>query len=291
VSDASKKARRDRAREHARELRDKEKKKKRRNRFLIQGGVVVVVLAAATIIFLFVTSIKPAVVASGVGPLNMISDGILLKGESGTISPVATKAIPKKGTPVATDPSTLTAPVYIATYIDYQCPACQAFELTNGSQIQSWLSQGQIELEIHPIQILDRSSLGTRYSSRAANASACVANFDPNKFFDITMALYAQDTQPKEGTSGLSNDQIKKVISDAGATGADVASCIDNESFKAWVTAASDRATKGPLPNTNGVAAQVTGTPMVLVNGQTFTGDITDAAAFSTFVGQVAAGN
>jgi hypothetical protein len=39
------------------------------------------------------------------------------------------------------------------------------------------------------------------------------------------------------------------------------------------------------------VAAQVTGTPMVLVNGQTFTGDITDAAAFSTFVGQVAAGN
>ena len=52
------------------------------------------------------------------------------------------------------------------------------------------------------------------------------------------------------------------------------------------MSASTARALKGPLPNTE--VEKVQGTPTVLVNGQQYSGSLTDADAFSAFVLQVA---
>jgi protein-disulfide isomerase len=289
VSDASKKARRDQAREHARQMREIERKRKARNGWIIKGGVVVVLIAAAVAIVLVVTSLNNAAIEAAKpkpGPANMISDGIILTGDSagsGEIVAVPTAAIPADGEPTPTDPADYANQVRIVTYIDYFCPICKAFEEANAQQLGTWVSAGAATLEVHPISILDRSSLGTRYATRAANAMACVANFQPDLFFQATTAMYAE--QPAEGTKGLDNDEIIAVLTNAGVTDPKVATCVNAETFSQWVTKATQR-TNGPIPNST--LAGVTGTPTVLVNGIQYTGAVDDAAAFSAFVTAIA---
>ena len=87
----------------------------------------------------------------------------------------------------------------------------------------------------------NRSPCAWKRSSRAANAVACVAENEPDSFWDAHATLFAN--QPDEGTSGLSNSEIIGLFEGAGITSEAVASCINDESFKSWVTAASDRAT------------------------------------------------
>jgi len=290
VSDASKKARRDQAREHAREMREAERKRKVRNGWFIKGGVGLALIAAAVITILVFNNVRQAEIEAATpkpGPANMISDGILLTGDgTGSIVAVPTAAIPADGTPTPTDPTAYPDTVNIVTYIDLFCPVCQAFEQANSEQINNWVSAGVATLEVHPISILDNRSAGTRYASRAANAMACVANYQPNVFYQATTAMYA--SQPAEGTAGLTNDEIASVLTSAGVTEPKVSECITDETFKQWVTAATQR-TGSPLPNSD--VAGVSGTPTVLVNGYQYTGTLNDAAAFSEFVGAVASGS
>lgn len=277
----TKKQKQDQAREHARLLREEQRARKRRRRWLVQGGIIVGLLAVVAIAALVVFTVSRP---PSPGPLNMLSDGILLSGNGTATAAVATKAIPAGSTPVPTDPKAHADTVNIALYIDYQCPYCQQFETTNNDQIGKWVAAGIATVEVHPLAILDSSSKGAKYSTRAANAAACVANFDPDKFLPVNNALFVQ--QPAEGTTGLTDAELKKLVSGAGAAGADVASCIQDQTFATWVGAATKRATVGPLPNTD--VANVTGTPTVLVNGSKYAGSLTDAAAFSAFVGQLA---
>ena len=289
MSDASKKARRDQAREHAREMREQERKRKARNGWFIKGGVAIALIAIAVVTVLIFNNVRLAQIEAAApkpGPANMLSDGILLTADgAGGITSVPTAAIAAGGTPVATDLTAYPDTVNIVTYIDLFCPVCQAFEQANDEQLGTWVSSGVATLEVHPISILDGKSLGTRYASRAANAMACVANFQPNVFFQATTAMY--QSQPQEGTAGLTNDEIGLVLANAGVTEPKVGQCIVDETFKQWVTDATLR-TSSPLPNSD--VPGVRGTPTVLVNGVLYEGVLNDAAAFADFVGQVANG-
>ncbi|PPG90739.1 hypothetical protein C5C00_01840 [Rathayibacter rathayi] len=276
----SKNVRREAAREKARRLREQQKRRDRVSRFALQGGLAVVVIAiVAIVVFAVTSSIRPA----GPGPANMASDGVVI-GENmvaQTSPPVAADATP---TPSVSDTSTGT--VDIRVYLDYLCPYCGQFEMTNGDQIKEWVTSGAATVEIHPIAILTTRSNGTKYSERSANAAACVADSSPNSFFGFNSLLFAN--QPKEGTDGLSNAQLKDYAAQAGVEdAASVNSCIDDQSFVSWVRSATERATAGPLPGTDIPA--VTATPMVLVNGKAYSGSLSDPDAFSSFVLSAAA--
>ena len=277
-----KKARREHARELARQEREAAKRKQKRNRLFFQGGIIVAVLAAVAIVALVIVN---STTTSAVNPKNMASDGILFTGDGTAVAPVPTKALKVGADPVATDTAALDSTVNIVTYIDYACPVCQSFETTNAEQITGWVTSGNASLEIHPISILDRVSLGTKYSSRAANAAVCVANYDPDDYMAVNDALFAQ--QPEENTSGLDTAALKKLVADAGADSDEVASCISDKTFGDWVTSATDRVTSGELASDT--VTDFAGTPTVLVNGQLYQGAVDDAAAFATFVSQVAA--
>ena len=278
----TKRERREAAREKARVAREAAAKRRRRKKWALQGGLVLGVLAVAAVVVLVVTrSMAPG----GPGPLNMASDGIVLSGDGTTVSATTTDAVPADGEPTASAAGTAEKPS-IVVYLDYMCPYCGQFDTANAEQLQSWVSQGSVDLEIHPLGFLDNASLGTKYSTRSANALACVANYQPDTALDVNTALFAQ--QPTENTTGLTNDELVTLVQGAGADDPAVASCIGDGEFTDWVASATERALNDPLPNSD--LAAVSATPTVLVNGQQYQGSPTDAAAFAQFVDEVVAG-
>lgn len=282
----TKNQRRDAAREKARKLREEQKKKERRNKFLLQGSLIVVVLAIVAATVLIITStIKPPVP----GPLNMLSDGIKI-GEN--LDAVHTPALQPGDEPIPSASNNSSSILDIRVYVDYLCPICGHFEAANAAQIKKLVTDGAATLEIHPVAILDRLSMGTKYSTRSANAMACVANYSPDNAFEFSALLF--ENQPQENTAGLSDDQIVALAKEAGVVSKfkDVSSCITDQKFKNWVAGATDRFTSNPLP---GVAEQPErpGTPTIYVNGQLYkytynsqTGEF-DPAEFAAFITKV----
>ena len=270
------------AQEAARQMRQKQKRIDRRNRIFLIGGSTLAILAIfAVVAVVLITSNRGA----GPGPANMASDGVVFTGSDAGVKVVETKGIPEGGTPTPTDTTALGDKVKlnIVTYIDFLCPYCNQFETTNAATIQSLVESGVASLEVHPIAILDNSSQGTKYSTRAANAAACVAAYEPDKFLAVQSAFFAN--QPAEQTTGLKNSELIDLIKGAGVTDEQVEPCVNDQRFAAWVTSATTRALANPDLKT---ADGKFGTPRVLVNGVMYSGGVSDPTAFQEFLAQAA---
>ena len=269
---------REAAREKARVLREEQKKRERRNKWLIQGGIIVAVLAVVGLVAgLLLNNVRP----DGPGPANMASNGIVLTGAEGVITPVETPALAADATPTPTVPDDSGTVANIVTYIDYLCPFCGQFEQTNSESIRAMIEEGAATLEVHPIAILTNKSAGTQYSLRAANAAACVADNSPESFLDFHDLMF--QNQPEEGTEGLSNDEIAELAKQADVSSfSTIEKCIDDKQFHTWVQDATNQALTQPVPNSD--LASITGTPTVLVNGKQYVGSLTDPAEFQSFV-------
>jgi protein-disulfide isomerase len=128
--------------------------------------------------------------------------------------------------------------------------------------------------------MLTAKSNGTKYSLRAAAASACVATHSPDTFFAYNNALLTQ--QPDVDSDGFTNVELADI---AIATGSDapkvVRGCIEEEVYTAWAKATTEKALER-LPDTDGLA--LTGAPMVLVNGAPYVGALDDPKEFAQFV-------
>jgi protein-disulfide isomerase len=166
----------------------------------------------------------------------------------------------------------------VDTFIDPMCPYCGEFEKANGSTLGGLVNDGTITLRIHPLTFLDQASGGSKYSSRASSALTCVAANDPVKTLVFLSALYVN--QPREGTSGLSDAELGKLASSAGA--ASSAACISGGDYIGWVQKFNDKALHGGI--TGADISSIEGTPTVLVDGHVFKGDITSPAALKTFI-------
>lgn len=279
----TKRDRREEAREHARIMREEARKKAQRRKLWIQGSIGVVVIAVVAIIGLIVYNSVSAT-SNQANPKNMLSNGILL---TSTTKAVTTPAIAKGADPTPTTQSNNDGKANITIYLDYQCPYCNEFETANATQMGQWIDGGIATLEIHPISILDNSSSGTKYSTRAANAAACVANYEPNVFFAVNSALFAN--QPAEGGTGLTDSKILSILKGAGASSSSITKCVNSQTYKDWVGSATNRVLTKPLPNST--MSKLTGTPTVIVNGKQYTGSLTDASAFLSFVGTAVSGS
>lgn len=263
------------AREKARQLRTSQQRKDRRNRTLIGSGIALGVLAVIAIVaVVIVGAIRPTVP----GPKNMASDGVVV---GAGLKVVATPALAADSRPVATTPDPEANAVDIRIYADYLCDLCGDFQRTNLSQLQPLVKDGAVTVEMHPVAIYTSHSAGTKYSLRAANAAACVANYSPEAFWTFNASLFQK--QPKEGSPGLSDEQLKTRVADAKASSvSSIDSCIDDGRFKSWATSASDRALSGPIPNSD--VKKMTNALLVLVNGKPYTGSLTSADDFKAFV-------
>jgi protein-disulfide isomerase len=153
------------------------------------------------------------------------------------------------------------AQVTVAIYYDYMCPACGAFEMANGDALDQLVQEGTARLELRPISFLDEQSDGTRYSTRSGNAIATVADGALPAVWEFHRALY--ENQPEEGSAGLTDKEIADVALDAGVP-AHVVERFTDGTHEGWIAAATEAA----------FDSGVKGTPTVLVDGETFEGDL-----------------
>ncbi|HWS58252.1 MAG TPA: thioredoxin domain-containing protein, partial [Actinotalea sp.] len=150
--------------------------------------------------------------------------------------------------------------------------------LTNGAMLDELAAAGEATIVYHQVAFLDRFSNGTNYSTRAAQASAVVADAAPEQFTAFTAALFAG--QPAENTDGLSDDEIAAIAVSVGVPQA-VADTFVDGTFTDWVEAATNQATED---------LERPATPTILINGEVWEGDWRDTEALrAAIVGEDAA--
>jgi protein-disulfide isomerase len=254
------------AREKARLIREAQAKKDKRNKLLIGWGIVAAVVAILVVVALVVTTNlkqNAPIADQGPTPANAnIHGGVTLLANSDVAkSDPATVDANSLGDAPQTPPAEVVAPgaeaeagkpVKVVLYVDFICPVCKNFETQYNDQLTSLRNDGKITVEYRPLGFLDSRST-TNYSSRAANAAACVANTAPEKYADYFNALYAQ--QPAEGSAGLSDNDLKKMASDMGVN---IGSCVDDKTYRPYVKYTTKEAS----------AIGVSGTPTVFVDGK-----------------------
>lgn len=222
-----------RERARARRIVEQQKARERRRRvtWWTTVGVVLVLVAAG-----------------------VIGYGVLSSQEKKTASQLTTPS-------VAVDSGTAFAvgsgPVTIDLYEDFMCPICHAFENTDGATIKQLIAQNKVTVRYHPVAILDASSNGTNYSTRAAGAAAAAAM--AGNFAAYHDVLYAN--QPAEGSSGLTDAKLVELAKSVGLTSATFATAVNNKTYDAWAAKVTETfAQRG-----------YTGTPTVVIAGKQYT--------------------
>jgi protein-disulfide isomerase len=276
-----KKERRLLSREFARIERENERRRRKRNTIILRTSLITVGVAALAIAALVITD---NIRASLTGPANMSSDGVFFTGDGTTTTAQTAAALTVGQTPTATGFDASTGVLKVVLYIDYANADAATFETTNGSTVQGWVTQGYATLEIHPVAL--NSTDGNDASTRAANAIACVANTLPNSVLAVHNALVAD--QATIASAGLSDDDLVALVTKAGVTDTTITKCITDNEYDNWVSDATTRA-KASLPDSN--VAALTAVPTVLIDGQAYTGAVSDATAFGTFVQTTYAAN
>jgi protein-disulfide isomerase len=258
------------AREKARLIREAQLKKDKRNKLLIGWGIVAAVVAILVVVALVVTtSIQQNTPIADQGPVpasananggvTLLANTDVKKTDAATVDIANLPAKPDaQPNPVVAPGAEAEAgqPVKVVAYIDFICPVCLRFENTYNDALTSLRNEGKISMEYRPLGFLDRQS-STNYSSRAANAAACVADKAPEKYAEYVDVLFAN--QPAEGGAGLSDDKLKSLASDIGA---DINSCVDDKTFRPYVKYSTE------LANRTGI----TGTPTVFIDGKQWDG-------------------
>lgn len=262
------------AREKAREIREAQLKKDKRNKLLIGWGIVVAVVVIIGIIaFSVMQGIQNNAPIADKGPTpangNVHGGVTLLKGTEVAKSEAASVDLAAIPSAPATKPATVVAPgteaeagkpVKVVAYIDFICPICKQFETAYGETLTKLRDEGKISLEYRALGFLDRQST-TNYSSRAANAAACVVNTSPEKYADFVNLLF--ERQPAEGGAGISDDELKKMATEVGAASID--SCVEEKTFRPYVKVITQET----------LNIGVTGTPTVFIDGKQWDGQTT----------------
>jgi len=221
------------------------RRRARRHRLLGYGGGVVIVGLLVAIVVAVVNAVGGSPEAEADAPTALVVPANTTAAGAITIGDAA-------------------APVKVEVYLDYMCPFCGRFDRANAEQLRHLVAAGTIRLEMYPLSFLDKASSGSRYSTRAANAVATVADRAPDEVLAFSQALYAH--QPHEGGEGLPNGQIAGLARDAGVP-QEVIDAFAKRSFEPWIAQVTERA----------FAGGVTGTPTVKINGVVFKGDLYSA--------------
>lgn len=202
--------------------------------FIVIGVAVALALFGGIVYFIVQQSSVPALDSPEmVAPLGADNTGGILIGQDGA----AGGEVPEDATRVD-------------VYQDFMCPYCGMFEMTNGEDLEELVGAGEIALYVHPLALLDRSSQGTNFSTRSANALAAVADGAPEHVLEFSRLMYVN--QPEQGTPGLSDDDIEELAIQAGVP-QDVASTLADGKFTKWVIAATDQSSKDGVPGTPAV--------------------------------------
>lgn len=140
-----------------------------------------------------------------------------------------------------------TGPQHVELYLDFQCPACKAFESAADTSLQQQISAGKIKVTYYPVAILDHASLND-YSTRASASAGCAA--DEDKYLEYQRVLFAN--QPDEGTAGPTDDALITTGKAIGL-GDSFEKCVKEKKYTGWTTKVTQNFEKRGLSSTPSV--------------------------------------
>ena len=215
-------------RAEVREARQRKQRQQRMKTFLTVGAILLLLVVVFSLPAI-VNALKPA-------------------GDYVTITP---KEHPLADGKAMGDPN---APVVIEVYEDFQCPACQVFtQDVEAALIESdYITSGQVYYVFRQYPFIDNNVLA-KESDQAANASMCA--MEQGRFWDYHDMLYANQQGENKGAF---ND--KRLLTFAEALGLDMSAfkqCFDENRYEEQINQDFEQ----------GLQLNVTGTPMVFVNG------------------------
>lgn len=143
------------------------------------------------------------------------------------------------GLPVLTDVTPVAGAPTLDVYVDFQCPACAAYEERMGATIRELAQTGRVRLVYHVKNFLD-DNLGNDSSTRAGTAAFCAAA--DGRFPEYHDLLFAN--QPAEEGDGFTDAQLRSFAEQAGLTGAALEqwqTCSDSGRYDAYVDSVERR--------------------------------------------------
>jgi protein-disulfide isomerase len=135
---------------------------------------------------------------------------------------------------------------HVVIFSDPACPACAQMEAAFHSDLDQWLTDGDITLEYRSVAFV------SDYSEAAANAFACVAEESPENYFSYVGQVTAERSEVEE----LSEQEL---ADRAESHEADIEQCLSDGTFDGFV----DDTTQAALNE-----ADIEGTPTVLIDGE-----------------------
>jgi protein-disulfide isomerase len=213
--------------------RTKKKRQKRMNTLLWVGGFIVLLILILISPTVY-NSLKPA----------------------GSFVQITPEVHPMENGKAIGDPN---AKVTIEVYEDFQCPSCKGYASTVEKQLvdSTYITSGQVYYVFMQFPFIDSSAI-TKESHQAANASMCA--LEQGRFWDYHDILFANQGAVENG--GSFND--KRLQAFAESLGLDITAF--NKCFSANIYS-----TEIEADYQKGVAAGVTGTPTVILNGKIVT--------------------
>ncbi|MDZ5078935.1 DsbA family protein [Nesterenkonia sp. HG001] len=249
------------ARDKARRIQQEEEAKQRRTSVLLRVGVVVVALVVVLALTLFIVNQRSGEdrVAATEGPAPASANeqgGIALTSATEIVAgddlgTIDASDVPESDSelPLGVEPGEDGEPPHLIVYADANCVHCASFENQHGEQIKEWADAGEITVEYRMVGFLDGNS-NTNYSSRAANAMVCMAEESPENYLDYLAEVVGHQPQGE-----LSNDEL---LARAEAYDVDIESCVQDGTYRPFVTYTSRQAT----------GHGVQGTPTVYLDDQ-----------------------
>ncbi len=129
----------------------------------------------------------------------------------------------------------VTKPI-LDVYEDFQCPACRAFEKSDGAVIQQLADQGKVKVVYYPFTIFS----GQPQLANSVRAWAAAKCAPPGRWVKYHNALYAN--QPAQTTSGgFPVSQLIRLGKDAGIISPAFAQCVRSQQYAAQNAPLSDQ--------------------------------------------------
>jgi len=180
---------------------------------------------------------------------------------------------PTGGTTSSVNPNLPT----LGVYFDYMCGWCYQFEMINIENIRRLAAEGQANVVLHPVAILDHFTPRTHFSTRAVAAVGWVANYAPEHFLDFHIIMF--ENQPSEGQGDMTNAEMAALAERAGVPTAVAAGIADGtaaQTFGQWASSLTAVSATDPrLFDSRGRF----GTPTITINEERWDGDWSDPSA------------
>lgn len=250
------------ARDQARRIQQDQERRQRSSSMVLRVGVIVVALVVVVGLTFFVINQRSNGdrVAATEGPAPAAANeqgGITLTSatelaEGGDLGTIDASEVEEPGSelPIGVEPREEGEPPHLIIYADANCVHCANFETQHAEQIKDWVDAGDITVEYRMVGFLDGNS-ATNYSSRAANAMACMADESPENYQDYTAEVIEHQTAGE-----LSDEELVSLASET--YDADIQECVDGATYRPFVSYTTAQA------QANGVE----GTPTVYIDDE-----------------------